>query len=111
MVKPRANALLLAGDRLSAHEAWMGGLVTGVEDAGTADAFLRIVLKKVKRIGTFSGEALRMAKRLTKDAADDLAARRKAGERGRKNILAIFSHEDTKMRLAAFGGEKQKAKF
>lgn len=111
MGKAQANALLLAGDRLSAYEAWVGGLITGVVDAETPDAFLRIVLEKVKRIGTFSGAALQMAKKLTADAADDVEARRKAGERERRDILAMFSQEDTKMRLAAFGGSKQKPKI
>ncbi|KAH7085475.1 ClpP/crotonase-like domain-containing protein [Paraphoma chrysanthemicola] len=111
MGKARANALLLAGDRLSAHEAWVGGLVTGVVEADTADAFLGEVLEKAKRIGTFSGEALKMAKQLTVDAADDLEARRRAGERERRDILIRFAAEDTKERLAAFGGGKAKAKI
>ncbi|RAR04643.1 glycoside hydrolase family 16 protein [Stemphylium lycopersici] len=40
MGKARANALLLVGDRLSAHEAWVGGLVTGVVEAETREVFL-----------------------------------------------------------------------
>jgi peroxisomal 3,2-trans-enoyl-CoA isomerase len=111
MGKVRANALLLAGDRLSAHEAWVGGLITGIVEAETLDSFLGIVLEKAKRIGTFSGEALRMAKQLTMDAADDLEARRNAGERERRDILIRFAAEDTKERLAAFGGGKAKSKM
>ena len=110
MGKPRANALLLAGDKLNAHEAWVGGLITGVVEADTPDAFLGMVLEKAKRIGTFSEEVLQMAKRLTTDAAGDLEARRRAGERERRDILTIFSREDTKARLAAFGGDNQKRK-
>jgi enoyl-CoA hydratase/carnithine racemase len=111
MGKSRANALLLAGDRLSAHEAWVGGLITGVVEADTVDAFLGKVLEKAKRVGTFSGEALRMAKQLTIDAADDLEARRQAGERERRDILIRFAAEDTKERMAAFGGAKGKSKI
>jgi peroxisomal 3,2-trans-enoyl-CoA isomerase len=111
MGKVRANAFLLAGDRLSAHEAWVGGLITGVVEAETIDGFLEIVLEKAKRIGTFSGEALRMAKQLTMDAADDLEARRMAGERERRDILIRFAAEDTKERLAAFGGGRGKSKM
>jgi peroxisomal 3,2-trans-enoyl-CoA isomerase len=111
MGKVRANALLLAGDRLSAHEAWVGGLVTGVVKADTVDGFLEIVLEKAKRIGTFSGEALKMAKQLTMDAADDIEARRMASERERRDILIRFAAEDTKERLAAFGGGKAKPKI
>jgi peroxisomal 3,2-trans-enoyl-CoA isomerase len=111
MGKARANALLLAGDRLSAHEAWIGGLITGVVEADSVDGFLAKVLKTAKRIGAYSGEALRMAKRLTKDAADDVEAKRQAGERERRDILIRFASEDTKERLAAFRGAKARSKI
>jgi peroxisomal 3,2-trans-enoyl-CoA isomerase len=111
MGKARSNSLLLAGDRLSAHEAWVGGLITGVVEAETVDSFLDIVLEKAKRIGTYSGEALRMAKQLTMDATDDLEARRKAGERERRDILIRFAADDTKERMAAFGPRKEKSKM
>lgn len=111
MGKARANALLLAGDRLSAHEAWVGGLVTGVVEAETTDAFLAKILEKAKNVGTFSGEALQMAKKLTSDAADDVEAKKRAGEREKRDILIRFQAEDTKQRMAAFGGGKQKAKM
>jgi len=111
MGKARANALLLAGDRLSAHEAWVGGLVTGIVEAESVESFLSTVLDKAKRIGTYSGEALRMAKQLTMDAADDVEARRLAGERERRDILIRFAAEDTKARLTAFGGPKEKSKI
>lgn len=111
MGKARANALLLAGDRLSAHEAWVGGLVTSVVEAESVDGFLSAVLEKARRIGTYSGEALRMAKRLTMDAADDVEAMKLAGERERRDILVRFAAEDTKERLAAFRGSKGKSKI
>ncbi|KAF2025558.1 ClpP/crotonase [Setomelanomma holmii] len=110
MGKVRANALLLAGERLSAHEAWVGGLITGVE-TDTADAFLGMVLEKAKRIGTFSGEALKMAKQLTVDASNDVEVRRQAGERESRDILIRFAAEDTKERMAAFSGGKAKSKI
>jgi peroxisomal 3,2-trans-enoyl-CoA isomerase len=111
MGKSRANALLLAGDRLSAHEAWVGGLITGVVETDNVDSFLVKVLEKAKNIGTYSGEALRMAKQLTMDAADDVEAKRRAGERERRDILIRFAAEDTKERIAAFGGGKAKSKI
>jgi peroxisomal 3,2-trans-enoyl-CoA isomerase len=111
MGKARANALLLAGDRLSAHEAWIGGLITAVVEAASVDGFLAKVLAKAKRIGAYSGEALRMAKRLTMDAANDAEAKRQAGERERRDILIRFASEDTKERLAAFGGTKARSKM
>lgn len=110
MGKPQANALLLAGDRLSAQEAYVGGLITGVVQAPTPDDFLALVVEKAKRIGGFSAEALQMTKRLTMDATDDLEARRKAGERERRDILIRFSREETKASMANFGG-KDKAKM
>jgi peroxisomal 3,2-trans-enoyl-CoA isomerase len=108
MGKARANALLLAGDRLSAHEAWVGGLITGLIEAESIDSFLATVLEKAKRIATYSGEALQMAKQLIVDAADDLEATRQAGERERRDILIRFAAEDTKERMAAFRGTKAK---
>ncbi|KAF2738298.1 nicotinate-nucleotide diphosphorylase [Polyplosphaeria fusca] len=103
MGKAQANALLLAGDRLSAQEAYVGGLITSVLHSDTAEMFLAKVVDKAKRIGGYSGEALRMAKRLTMDAADDLEKRRKAGEREQRDILIRFASEETKANLAKFG--------
>lgn len=111
MGKMRANALLLAGDRLSAQEAWVGGLITGVVEADTPDLFLAKILEKAKHIGTFSGEALQKAKKLTMDNANDLEARKQAGERERKEILFMFDSEDTKRRLAGFGSNKRESKM
>jgi peroxisomal 3,2-trans-enoyl-CoA isomerase len=111
MGKARANALLLAGDRQTAHQVWVGGLITGVVEAESVDVFLNAVLDKAKTMGTYSGEALQMAKRLTMDAADDAEARRRAGERERRDILIRFAAPDTKERLAAFDGNKAKSKM
>jgi peroxisomal 3,2-trans-enoyl-CoA isomerase len=111
MGKARANALLLTGDRLSAHDAWVGGLITGVVEAEDANSFLAKVLEKARNMGTFSGEALRMAKQLIMDSADDVEARKRAGERERREILIRFAAEDTKARLAAFGEGRAKSKI
>jgi len=110
MGKPRANALLLAGDRLSAHEAWVGGLISGVLKTESVDSFPEKVMEKAKHIGIFSGEALRMAKQLTADAANDVKAREKAGKRERRDILIRFAAEDTKERSAAYGGGRARSK-
>jgi hypothetical protein len=82
-----------------------------VVEAESVDGFLSAVLHKAKRIGTYSGEALRMSKQLTMDAADDVEARRLAGERERRDISIRFAAEDTKAKLAAFGGAKEKSKI
>ena len=111
MGKPQANALLLAGERLSAQEAYVGGLVTAIVQAETVEEFLKKVVEKAKRIGEFSGEALQMAKRLTVDAVDDLEKRKAAGERERRDILIRFSREETQARLRSFGEKSCKAKI
>lgn len=111
MGKAQANALLLAGDRLSAQEAYVGGLITAVVQAPTIDGFLAQVVKKAKKIGGYSTEALQMAKKLSMDAMDDMAARVKAGERERRDILIRFSREETQANLKAFGARKEKAKM
>lgn len=108
MGRPRANALLLAGDRLTAQEAYTGGLVTKVLQ-GSVEDFLDEVKGRARRIGGFSGEALGMAKRLIARGEGDAAARkREAGEGERMDLVVRFGREDTKKRLAAFGKDKAK---
>ncbi|KAF2751832.1 ClpP/crotonase [Sporormia fimetaria CBS 119925] len=111
MGRPQANALLLAGERLSAQEAYVGGLITAVVEAGTPDEFLGKVVEKAKRIGGYSAEALQMCKRLTADAMNDSEARMKAGERERRDTLIRFSREETKQSLGVFGKNNEKAKM
>ena len=110
MGKAQANALFLAGERLSAQEAYVSGLITAVVQAPTPAEFLPQVVKKAERIGGYSAEALQMAKRLTMDAMDDLEARKAAGERERRDILIRFTRGETKQSLAAFG-KKDKTKM
>ncbi|KAF2121989.1 ClpP/crotonase-like domain-containing protein [Lophiotrema nucula] len=107
MGRPRANALLLAGERLSAHDAWVGGLITVVIDAKSNVEFLDRVVEKAKRVGEYSGEALRLAKKLIADSADDVEARRKAGERERRDILYMFSRPETQANLASLSFGKK----
>jgi peroxisomal 3,2-trans-enoyl-CoA isomerase len=109
MGKPQANALLLAGDRLTAQEAYVGGLVTKVVD-GSLDEFEEKVKEIAARVGGYSGEALGMAKRLVREGAGDAEKKKEAGERERRDLVVRFSREDTKERLAAFGN-KDKAKM
>lgn len=111
MGKAQANALLLAGERLTAQEAYVGGLITAVVHAPTADNFLAQVVEKAKRIGGYSAEALEMAKRLTREATDDIEARQRAGERERRDILIRFSRAETQANLKAFGNRKEKSKM
>jgi peroxisomal 3,2-trans-enoyl-CoA isomerase len=69
------------------------------------------VFEKAMNTGTYSGEALRMAKQLIMNSADDVEARRRAGERERRDIVVRFAAETTELRLAAFGDRKSKSKI
>ena len=111
MGKAQANALLLAGERLSAQEAYVGGLITAVVQAPSIGDFLSLVIEKAKRIGGYSAEALKMGKKLVADAMDDVEARLRVGERERRDILIRFSRQETKASLKAFGAKKEKAKM
>ena len=81
-------------------------MVSGVVEAETREGFLIEVLKRARRIGGYSGEALQKAKKLTIEASGDVEARREAGEREGRDLTVMFEREDTKRRLAAFGGRK-----
>jgi Delta3-Delta2-enoyl-CoA isomerase len=62
MGKQKANALLLASEKLSAREMYDAGFVTKVIQSDTVERFREEVFKVATRIGTFSAESLRMAK-------------------------------------------------
>ncbi|KAJ9611393.1 hypothetical protein H2200_004577 [Cladophialophora chaetospira] len=62
MGKQRANALLLASEKLSAREMYDAGLVTKAIEADTLEGFREEVFTIARRIGTYSAESLRMAK-------------------------------------------------
>lgn len=113
MGKARAGALLFAGERLSAEEAWIGGLITSAIKAESVEGFLEQVLDKARRIGEFSKEALVLAKGLVREAEGKGAveARRRAGEKERDGVLRMFETEDTQRRLAGFGAGKTKARI
>ncbi|KAF2007372.1 ClpP/crotonase [Amniculicola lignicola CBS 123094] len=110
MGRVQANRLLLAGERMSAQQAYLSGLITEVVEADSPDAFLAKAVEKAKIIGGYSAEALLMAKKLIMDATDDFKARKAAGERERRDILIRFSRDETKASLAA-AGNKSKAKM
>jgi len=107
MGKMRANALLLAGERLSAQDAYVGGLITAVVQAPTTDDFLAKVVEKAKRIGGYSAEALQLAKKLIEDAADDADAKAEAGEREKRDLMTLASRPETQAILQSFGGKNK----
>jgi len=106
MGKPQANALLLAGDKLTAQEVYVSGLVTKVVDSTGVDEFQEAVKDIAKRIGGYSGEALQMAKRLVTKGMGGVEEKKKAGERERADLIVRFGREETKARLASFGKAK-----
>ena len=61
MGKQRANALLLASDKLNTREMYDASLVTKVIEADALEMF-REVFKIVRMTGAYSPESLRMAK-------------------------------------------------
>jgi peroxisomal 3,2-trans-enoyl-CoA isomerase len=107
MGKTRANALLLAGERLSAQDAYIGGLITAVVQAPTLNEFHVKTLGKATRMGGYSAEALRLGKKLIADAADDAEALARAGERESRDLIMLASRPETQAILQSFGGKKK----
>ncbi|KAF2679094.1 ClpP/crotonase [Lentithecium fluviatile CBS 122367] len=111
MGRLRANALLLAGDRLSAQDAYVGGLVSGVVDAPTVEAFRDKVLEKVRGMRGLSAEALRLAKRLVGEAVDAGDGWMKAWEGEERDLLTRAETPEARAILEAFGNRKGMAKL
>lgn len=109
MGKQRANALLLAGDRLSTQEMYNAGLVTAVVPSETLDEFLEKGCEKTKRIAGFNDESLRMAKVLMKAAAG-VEEQKEASRREGKDLLVRLNSEEGQASMKAFaeksGGSK-----
>jgi enoyl-CoA hydratase/carnithine racemase len=79
MGKQHASRMLLAAEKLSAREMYISGLVTEVLP-GCQSTFVQSVCEKAKRIATYNGEALQMAKALM-NRPTDLALQKEAGIR------------------------------
>jgi peroxisomal 3,2-trans-enoyl-CoA isomerase len=65
------------------------------------------VVEKANRIGSYSAEALKMAKKLIAEAADDAEATVKAGEREKRDLMTLASRPETQAILQSFGGRKK----
>jgi peroxisomal 3,2-trans-enoyl-CoA isomerase len=104
MGKQHANRLLLAGDRVTAHEMYVSGLVTQVlgTPGDSAADFLGQVSEIGKRIGEFSGESLKMAKALV-NRPTVLAEQREAGMREAESLKVRLNSPETIAMVAGFG--------
>ena len=111
MGKMRANGLLLAGERLTAQDAYIGGLITAVVQAPSTDEFLGAVLDKARRIGGYGAESLRLAKKLMAEAANDVDARWKAGEREKRDLIELAMMPETQALLQSFVRKKKSSKL
>jgi enoyl-CoA hydratase/carnithine racemase len=105
--RQRANALLLAGDRLSAQEMYVSGFVTAVVPAESTDAFLVTGCEKAKKIACYNGESLRMAKALTR-VAEGTEEQKAASRREGRDLVVRLNSEDAKENMRAFA-EKARA--
>jgi peroxisomal 3,2-trans-enoyl-CoA isomerase len=101
MGKQRANALLLASEKLNAREMYDAGLVTKVIESDTLERFREEVFKIARRIGTYSAESLRMAKAQV-NRPSVLAEQREAG---------MWEAVDLKIRLNSDEAKEAMSKF
>lgn len=108
MGRQHANRLLIAAEKLSAKEMYVSGLVTEVLP-GSQETFVQAVCEKAKRIATFNGEALRMAKALI-NRFTDLAEQKEAGVREGHDLKVRLNSPEAKAMVAAFL-DKSKAKL
>ncbi|OAL23859.1 hypothetical protein AYO20_10879 [Fonsecaea nubica] len=101
MGKQRANALLLASEKLNAREMYDAGMVTKVIGGDTVDAFRDEVFKIAKRIGTYSAESLRMAKAQV-NRPTVLAEQREAGMWEAVDLKVRLNSDEAKAAMKAF---------
>ncbi|OCK84402.1 ClpP/crotonase [Lepidopterella palustris CBS 459.81] len=112
MGKQRANALLIAGDRLSVRDMYAAGLVTEVVEARDVEAFLEEVKKRACRIGGSSGESLRVAKELVGAAVEGERERLvRATRREGEALLVRLNSVEAKESMRAFAQRKERAKL
>lgn len=108
MGKQRANALLLASEKLNAREMYEAGMVTKVIETSSAEEFLEEVVRTAKRIGTYSAESLRMAKAQV-NRPTVLAEQREAGMWEAVDLKIRLNSDEAKAAMKAFM-EKSKPK-
>jgi Delta3-Delta2-enoyl-CoA isomerase len=107
MGKQRANALLLASERLNAREMYDAGLVTKAIDADTVEAFREEVFTVARRIGTYSAESLRMCKAQV-NRPSVLAEQREAGMWEAVDLKVRLNSDEAKEAMRAFSQKSKK---
>lgn len=97
------SRLLLAAEKVPAREMYVSGLVTQVlgDDGISNDGFLAQVIEKAKRIGTYSGQSLQMAK-ANINRPIPLAEQREAGIREGHDLKVRLNSDEAKAMVAAF---------
>lgn len=107
MGKQRANALLLAAEKMTAQEMYVYGLVTKVISAETPDEFLAKVCERARKIGLYPAESLRMTKAQVNRPVP-LAEQREAGLREGHDLKVRLNSDEAKARMKAFTDRSSK---
>ena len=111
MGRPHAMRLLLASDRVPAHEMQISGFVTEViQDGGDRETFIQKVCQKASTIAGYPEESLRLVKDLT-SRDSELEEMRKASEKERVALSRVLSGEAAKKAMSAFGNKKATSKL
>ena|SRR6201996_6608623 len=109
MGKQRANALLLASEKLNAREMYDAGLVTKAMEADTVEGFREAVFDIARRIGTYSAESLRMAKAQV-NRPSVLAQQREAGMWEAVDLKVRLNSDEAKAAMKAFQDKSKKTR-
>ena len=110
MGKQRANALLFAGDRLSAQEMYDAGLVTAVVPSETLAEILEKVCEKAKWIAVFNTESLHMTKVLMR-ATTGVEEQKEASKREASDLLVRLYSEEGQASKKAFAEKSRGSKL
>lgn len=110
MGKQHANRLLLAAEKVSAHDMYISGLVTQVINAKDPEQFLGLVVEKAKGIAKFNAESLRMAKAQI-NRPIPLAEQREAGIREGHDLKVKLNSPEAKAMMNDFANKSRKAKL
>ena len=106
MGKQRANALLLASERMGAREMYEAGLVTKVVRSGSREGFLDEVKEVARRVGGYNGESLRLTKaQLNKPSV--LAEQKEAGMREGVDLKVMLGGEEARRMMEGFKGRER----
>lgn len=104
----KAAALLLAGERMTATELWVAGLITKIIPATSNAAFMAEVLRVAKGIANYPPVALAVSKRfLDGNRQADLLA---ANSRECECLVERLDHQECNDQLLLFDKERKQKK-